>query len=142
MTLNLLIAPDFAPEHFAGWHMLNTLLQKKSGQGVSLLTPASAAEQSELIASGKVDMVYANPFDAAEMINERGFRVIARPVDKPDEMVIAASADSALGAVPDLKPDCKIALTDNRDVKLIGLRLLETADQTEADHSAFVRAMG
>ena len=31
MTINLLIAPDFAPERFAGWHMLNTLLQKKSG---------------------------------------------------------------------------------------------------------------
>ena len=29
MTINLLIAPDFAPERFAGWHMLNTLLQKK-----------------------------------------------------------------------------------------------------------------
>ena len=28
MTINLLIAPDFAPERFAGWHMLNTLLQK------------------------------------------------------------------------------------------------------------------
>ena len=28
MTINLLIDPDFAPERFAGWHMLNTLLQK------------------------------------------------------------------------------------------------------------------
>jgi hypothetical protein len=25
--LEFLIAPDFAPERFAGWHMLNTLLQ-------------------------------------------------------------------------------------------------------------------
>ena len=42
MTINLLIAPDFAPERFAGWHMLNTLLQKKSGIHIHLLTPASA----------------------------------------------------------------------------------------------------
>ena len=41
MTLNLLIAPDFAPERFAGWHMLNTLLQKRSGLQLHLLTPAS-----------------------------------------------------------------------------------------------------
>lgn len=72
MTLNLLIAPDFAPERFAGWHMLNTLLQKRSGLQLQLLTPASAAEQAQLIAEGKVDAVYANPFDAASMIRDAG----------------------------------------------------------------------
>ena len=133
MTLNLLIAPDFAPERFAGWHMLNTLLQKKSGLELHLLTPASAAEQAQLMAEGKVDAVYANPFDAASMIRELGFTAIARPVGKSDEMVIATAAGSALGAVEDLRPGCTIALTDNKDVKLIGLRLLEPADLTEAD---------
>ena len=53
MTLNLLIAPDFAPERFAGWHMLNTLLQKRSGLQLHLLTPASAAEQAQLIAASR-----------------------------------------------------------------------------------------
>ncbi len=80
MTLNLLIAPDFAPERFAGWHMLNTLLQKKSGLELHLLTPASAAEQAQLMAEGKVDAVYANPFDAASMIRELGFS-LADPLD-------------------------------------------------------------
>ena len=133
MTFNLLIAPDFAPERFAGWHMLNTVLQKKSGLALHLLTPASAAEQAELIASGKADAVYANPFDAASMIREAGFAAVARPIGKSDEMVIATAAGSAASGVEDLKPGCRIALTDNRDVKLIGLRLLEPADLTEAD---------
>ncbi len=133
MTLNLLIAPDFAPERFAGWHMLNTLLQKRSGLHLHLLTPASAAEQAQLIADGKVDAVYANPFDAASMIRESGYVAIARPVGKSDEMVIAAGANSPLNQVEDLKPGAKIALTDNKDVKLIGLRLLEPADLTDAD---------
>lgn len=133
MTINLLIAPDFAPERFAGWHMLNTLLQKKSGIHIHLLTPASAAEQAELISSGKADAVYANPFDAASMIRQSGYKAIVRPVAKSDEMVIAASAGSACNAARDLKPGCTIALTDNRDVKLIGLRLLEVADLKEAD---------
>ena len=45
MTLNFLIAPDFAPQRFAGWHMLNTTLQRRSGLGLHLLTPASPTEQ-------------------------------------------------------------------------------------------------
>ena len=133
MTLNLLIAPDFAPERFAGWHMLNTLLQKKSGLNLHLLTPASATEQAQLIADGKVDAVYANPFDAAAMVRESGYQAIAKPIGKPDEMVIATAANSPAATVEDLKPGCKIALTDNKDVKLIGMRLLEPADLTEAD---------
>lgn len=133
MKLKMLIAPDFAPERFAGWHMLNTVLQKKSGLQMQLVTPASAAEQAQLIGSGEVDVVYANPFDAAAMVRESGYQAIARPVGKPNEMVIATTADSAANVVEDLKPGCKIALTDNKDVKLIGLRLLEPADLTEAD---------
>ena len=46
MNINVLIAPDFAPEHFAGWHMLNTLMQRKTGLALRLLTPASASEQA------------------------------------------------------------------------------------------------
>lgn len=42
MTINFLIAPDFAPERSAGWHMLNTTLQRRSGIGLHLLTPVSA----------------------------------------------------------------------------------------------------
>jgi phosphonate transport system substrate-binding protein len=133
MILNFLVAPDFAPERFAGWHLLNTVLQKRSGLGLHLMTPATAAEQAALIAEGKVDAVYANPFDAASMIREAGYVAVARPVGKPDEMVIAAGAQSPANTVEDLKPGCKIALTDNKDVKLIGLRLLEAADLTEAD---------
>ncbi len=130
MSLNVLIAPDFAPDRFAGWHMLNTLLQKRTGQAIHLLTPASAAEQAQLIADGKADVVYANPFDASVMVREQGFRAFARPVGKSDEMVIATGAGSPANVVEDLKPGCRIALTDNRDVKLIGLRLLEPADLT------------
>lgn len=133
MSLNLLIAPDFAPERFAGWHMLNTLLQKKSSLDVHLLTPATADEQNQFIGAGKVDLIYANPFDSASLVRDDGFRPIARPVGKSNEMVIAAGADSELNGAEELQPDCKIALTDNKDVKLVGLRLLETADLTESD---------
>jgi phosphonate transport system substrate-binding protein len=132
MTFNFLIAPDFAPERFAGWHMLNTLLQRRSGLGLHLLTPASAHEQAELLTSGTVDLVYANPFDAADMIRTHGYVPFARPSQHYDEMVIATGAESGVMTLEDLKPGCHIALTENKDVKLIGLRLLEPADLTEA----------
>lgn len=133
MKLNFLVAPDFAPERFAGWHMLNTLLQSRSGLHLHLMTPATAQEQMALIQDGKVDLVYANPFDASHMIRKLGFKAFARPVRKPDEMVIATAANSAVQKVEDLRPGSRIALTDNRDVKLIGLRLLEPADLVESD---------
>lgn len=133
MTLNLLIAPDFAPECFGGWHMLNALLQQRSGLHLHLLMPASAHEQAALLAEGRVDLVYANPFDAAELIRQCGFSAFARPLGKSDEMVIAAPAGSALQRVEDLRPGCRVAMADHRDVKLIGLRLLEAADLLEAD---------
>ena len=132
MTLNFLIAPDFAPERFAGWHMLNTTLQRRSGIGLHLLTPASAHEQSDLLAAGKADLVYANPFDATDMIRTQGYIPFARPARRYDEMVIASGGESGITRVEDLKPGCRIALTENRDVKLIGLRLLEPADLNES----------
>ena len=132
MTLTLLIAPDFAPECFAGWHMLNTVLQRRAKIGLHLLTPASAKEQAELLATGTVDLIYANPFDAAAMVRTDGYLPFARPRERYDEMVIASGANSGIRAVEDLKPGCKIALTQNKDIRLIGLRLLEPADLDES----------
>jgi len=133
MTFNFLIAPDFAPERFAGWHMLNTALQKRSGMDLHLLTPTSAAEQAAFLANDKADLVYANPFDAAHMMRTLGYVPFARPAQRSDEMVIACAAGSAVQRVEDLKPGCRIALTDNKDIKLIGLRLLEPADIAETE---------
>jgi len=132
MTLNFLIAPDFSPERFAGWHMLNTLLQRRSGVQLHLLTPASPAEQAAALAQDKVDVVYANPFDAADMVRDKGYVPFARPAGRFDEMVIATGSNSSLQKLEDIQPGSRIALTDNKDVRLIGLRLLEPADLNES----------
>lgn len=133
MTLNLLVAPDFAPENFPGWYMLATLLQHRSGTRLHLLMPADAREQAQMLADGLADLVYANPFDATAMIRDQGYLAFARPKAHSNEMVIATAAASPADHVEDLRPGCRIALTDNRDVRLIGLRLLEPADLTEHD---------
>ena len=132
MTFNFLIAPDFSPERFAGWHMLNTLLQRRSGLKLHLLTPASPPEQAALLAGGNVDLVHANPFDAADLIRHQGYVPFARPSGRFDEMVIATRLQSGLQKLEDIRPGSRIALTDNKDVNLIGLRLLEPADLDES----------
>ncbi|MDO4897473.1 MAG: phosphate/phosphite/phosphonate ABC transporter substrate-binding protein [Moraxella sp.] len=135
MTYRFVIAPDFPPNLFSGWYTLNTLLQKRSHLAVHLETPASSQEQTQLIDGGDIALVYANPFDAANLIREKGYKAIARPIGKSDEMVIVSSAKGDIKTLDDLKAGSKIAMADNRDVKLIGLRLLEAVDLTEADVS-------
>ena len=130
---NLLIAPDFPPEHFGGWHIFNTTLQRDTDINIHLLTPHSAEEQQQMLEQNQVDIIYASPFDAASLIRDKNFLPVVKPVKNPDEMVIAAGSASGLAKLTDLKKGMKIAITNNRDVKLIGLRLLEAANLTEAD---------
>ncbi|MGO2996716.1 MAG: PhnD/SsuA/transferrin family substrate-binding protein [Moraxellaceae bacterium] len=132
-THNMLIAPDFSPERFAGWHMFNTLIQKRANLNMHLNIPASHAEQETLIEAGDIQIIYANPFDAAALIREQGYRAVARPIGKSDEMVIAAAANSDINHLDDIHKGATVAIADNRDVKLIGLRLLEAVDIEESD---------
>ena len=132
-THNMLIAPDFSPERFAGWHMFNTLIQKRANLNMHLNIPASQAEQQGIINQGDIQVIYANPFDAATLIREQGYRAVARPIGKSDEMVIAAAANSDINSLEDIKAGATVAMADNRDVKPIGLRLLEAVDIAEAD---------
>ncbi|WP_296192665.1 MULTISPECIES: PhnD/SsuA/transferrin family substrate-binding protein [unclassified Psychrobacter] len=132
-THNMLIAPDFSPERFAGWHMFNTLIQKRANLNMHLNIPTSHAEQETVISEGDIQVIYANPFDAATLIREHGYHAVARPIGKSDEMVIAAAANSDINSLDDIKAGVTIAMADNRDVKLIGLRLLEAVDIEEAD---------
>ena len=134
-THNMLIAPDFSPERFAGWHMLNTLIQKRANLNMHLNIPASHAEQEQVINAGDIQVIYANPFDAATLIREQGYRAVARPIGKSDEMVIAAAANSNIDCLEDIKAGATVAMANNRDVKLIGLRLLEAVDIEESDLS-------
>lgn len=130
--LNFLIAPDFPPENFSGWHIFNTLLQKRTSSRIRLLTPADSHEEALMREEYKIGLIYANPFEAATLIREQGYLPVARPVDKPDEIVIATYADAPFSHSDDLPEDCRILVTENADLRLIGLRLLESASLSEA----------
>lgn len=125
--LNFLIAPDFPPENFAGWHLFNTQLQRLMNTNIHLAMPTNHKEQANLIEKDDLALIYANPFDTAALIRERGYLPLVRPINCPDEMIIASHANATYQHSDDLTTGCKILITPNYDVQLLGLRLLESA---------------
>ncbi len=128
MTFQLTVSPDFPPNHIAGWYIFNTWLQKALDIPIHLELYPSFDAQREAIRQGKVDMIYANPYDAAMLIRERGFVALARPKGKMDEAVIVAAADAPFASVDDLKPGTRVAMTNDPAVNLLGMMMLEPAE--------------
>lgn len=127
-TYNMTVSPDFSPDHIAGWYIFNTWLQKELGVSIHLELYSNFEAQRTAIARGQVDLIYANPFDAATLVREQGFTAIAAPVGKQDEAVIAAAESSAIHCVEDLKPSARVVMTSDPDVNMIGMIMLEPAD--------------
>ena len=127
-TLELTVSPDFAPDHIAGWYVFNTWLQRQLGVRIHLELYDDFDTQRKAIAADQVDLIYANPYDAAMLVREKGFVAVAAPVDRPDEAVIAVPAESAVQHVEDLRPGSRVAVTRDPDVNLIGMIMLEPAD--------------
>jgi phosphonate transport system substrate-binding protein len=128
VTLELTVSPDFSPEHIAGWYVFNTWLQRKLGVRIHLELYQEFAAQRQAIAQDKVDLIYANPYDAAMLVREKGFVAIAAPQGKADEVVIAVPASSPIESVEALQPGLRLAVTHDPDVNLIGMIMLESAD--------------
>ena len=128
MTLELTVSPDFSPDHIAGWYVFNTWLQRRLGTRIHLELYDDFVSQRTAIAADKVDLIYANPYDAAMLVREKGFTVLAAPINRPDEAVIAVPVGSEFEAVEDFKPGLRLAVTRDPDVNLIGMIMLEPAD--------------
>lgn len=73
------ISPDFSPDHLSGWYIFNTWLQKQTGEAIHLEMYDGFHSQKEAIRNDKVDLIYANPFDAAMLVREKGFLPLVRP---------------------------------------------------------------
>lgn len=128
MALNLSVSPDFPPTHLSGWFIFNTWLQRQLGEGVHLELYDSFEQQREDIRAGKLDLIYANPYDASMLVRELGFKVLVRPRNRADETVIAVRADDDVTCVEDLAPGLKVATTADPDVHIMGMIMLESAD--------------
>jgi|SRR5699024_5792752 len=128
MTLINTVSPDFPPNHIAGWFIFNTWLQNTLNERVRLELHDSFTQQQEAIQADQVDMIYANPADAALLVREKGFIGVARPANHADEAVIVVADTSPIQAVEDLDANIKVALTAQPDVNTMGMIMLEPAD--------------
>ncbi len=128
MRYVMTVSPDFPPAQIAGWYIFNTWLQRQLDVPIHVELYPNFASQRLAIQNDSIDLIYANPFDAAMLVREKGFKAIATPLHKSDEAVIAVAIDSPVHHVEDLLPGTRIAATDDPDVNLIAMIMLEPAD--------------
>lgn len=138
MTFTMTVSPDFLPAEIAEWYIFNTWLQKKLDLPIHLELFDSFDDQRKAISEDKIDLIYANPFDASMLVRDKGFVAIAKPADKGDEAIIAVSVDSTAEDVTDLASGIDIAKTDDPDVNMIGMIMLEPADLNAENTSSTV----
>jgi phosphonate transport system substrate-binding protein len=84
--------------------------------------------QRAAIANDEIDLIYANPFDASTLVRDKGFTAVAAPRGKTDEAVIAVNVDHAAQCVEDFAPGLRVVATDDPDVNMMGMIMLEPAD--------------
>ena len=135
MSIVMTVSPDFSPDHIAGWYIFNTWLQRQLDMPIHLELYNNFEEQRKAIANDEIDLIYANPYDASILVREKGFTAIAAPANSADEAVIATSAESNITSVEDLKEGTRIATTDDPDVNMMGMIMLEPADLNEENTS-------
>lgn len=128
MTITLSISPDFSPKHIAGWYIFNTWMQRTLGFTIHLELYDSFEDQRKAFNNDELDLIYANPFDATFLVREKGFKALATPLNRPDEAIIATSVASGIHSIEDLQEGTRIAATDDPDINMMGMIMLEPAD--------------
>ncbi len=122
------VSPDFPPERIPGWYIFNTWLQRQLDQAFHLELHDQFSSLRRAIRENRLDLVYANPFDAALLVREKGFRALVRPADRFDETIVLNAATHPLEHIEALPPGTRIAATDVPDVEMMGMILIEPAD--------------
>ncbi|MCK9408086.1 MAG: phosphate/phosphite/phosphonate ABC transporter substrate-binding protein [Bacteriovoracaceae bacterium] len=139
MSFFFTVSPDFSPLHISDWFLVNTWLQRNTGEQIHLELFDDFESQRKVIEEKKVDLIYSNPYDAAILVRKHGFKAVARPRDLTDEAIIAVAASSPITKVEDLKPQTRIATTDDPNVHMMAMILIEPADLSKANTVITIR---
>lgn len=84
--------------------------------------------QRTVIENDQIDLIYANPFDAAMLVREKGFLPLVKALGTSDEAIIAVNANSAVDDIAHLSTGIKVAVTEDPDVHMMGMIMLEAGD--------------
>lgn len=138
MSFTFTVSPDFTPDHLSGWYIFNTWLQKQANIGVHLELYNNFQSQREAIQSNTIDLIYANPFDAAMLVREKGFKPLVKAVGESDEAIIAVNANNSAEDVAHLAEGIRVAFTDDPDVHMMGMIMLEPGDFNKTNISSLL----
>jgi len=122
------VSPDFTPDHLSGWYIFNTWLQRQSNIAIHLEMYNDFHSQREAIQNDSIDLIYANPFDAAMLVREKGFLPLVKAKGESDEAILAVNAENSVEDVAHLAEGIKVAFTEDPDVHMMGMIMLEPAD--------------
>jgi len=122
------VSPDFTPDHLSGWFIFNTWLQRTLDAQFHLQLYDDFQSQRSAIKADTVDLIYANPYDAAMLVREKGFKPLAKFSSVADEAIIAVSEQSPYFKIEDLHAGIRLATTDDPDVHMMGMIMLEPAE--------------
>ncbi|MCX7097579.1 MAG: phosphate/phosphite/phosphonate ABC transporter substrate-binding protein [Methylococcales bacterium] len=128
MSYLFTVSPDFTPDHLSGWYIFNTWLQRQSESAIHLEMYNDFPSQRKAIKGDEVDLIYANPFDAAMLVREKGFLPLVKAMGVSDEAIIAVNAENPVADVAHLSPGINVAVTEDPDVTMMGMIMLEAGD--------------
>ncbi len=128
MSFMFTVSPDFTPDHLSGWYIFNTWIQRQTDLAIHLEMYNDFHTQREAINNDKIDLIYANPFDAAMLVREKGFQPLVKAGGEADEAIIAVNSENAVEDIAHLLEGTKVAFTEDPDVHLMGMIMLEPAD--------------
>ncbi len=128
MSFMFTVSPDFTPDHLSGWYIFNTWLQRQTELGIHLEMYDDFHTQRKAIQHDKIDLIYANPFDAAMLVREKGFQPLVKAAGESDEAIIAVVAENPVEDVAHLQEGIKVAFTEDPDVQMMGMIMLEPGD--------------
>jgi phosphonate transport system substrate-binding protein len=134
MTFQFAISPDVHARDLTNWFLLNTRIQRITGQAFRATIYDDFTELHRAYAAGAVDLVFANAADTALLVRDAGFAPVARPAEVSDEAAVVVGGGSPLHTLADLADltdpagALQVAATDAPDVERICRILLEPAD--------------
>ncbi len=127
-TYHFTVSPSISPNALSGWSMFNTWMQRVLNQAIHFEQYDSFEKQRQAIIDDKIDIIYANPFDASLLAREKGFLPVATVNNQHDEAVVAVPKASGITTVTDLKPGVRVRSTDAPHVQTMGMIILEAAE--------------
>ncbi|HET7724717.1 MAG TPA: PhnD/SsuA/transferrin family substrate-binding protein [Propionibacteriaceae bacterium] len=128
MTRHFAISPDVNVRHVADWFILNTKVQRLTGEAFHATAYSDFADLHRAYEEGRADLVYANAADTAMLVRDKGYLPVAAAAGVSKEAVVVAAADGPLHALTDLPPTLRVASTSAPDVERICRILLEPAN--------------